>query len=440
MKRQISIIFVVAIFLMMTVAPSYSVKSQSVTVKEFIEEVLKTMDIKAVDPIIAATDISLVLKSDNMLKHSSSPIKKEEAAQVIYGALRATEKVKYDKYYARVLNYYVTDSKNISTQYKAAVYMDIIAGIFEPQVISRSKKLFNPKNVVTTANMNLWLERLEDKNKRFNPFFVPGGGGSDVEHPDMVTWFQNKLGGEDVSGIIWKAPKLSDVKKTIKVDSNNNLIIDKNKVFRELKDQEYNKYCISLHKYYTYDEFINAPWYDGVFSEPTVDPERMDKIVMEEYDVAVKFMDSLYNVTFKDTASIRKRMLATMLDNEVNQKNIKSQIKDITERKLIIESRFISDKTMFYNGQNDLLSSDYIRGRLYFRYIDPNRKTSIFTIYKDTDGDDVSIKTNTWYYADFDVWVDSLYIPPTENSKEETRYFANFLHQISDLYELKTSK
>ena len=400
-----------------------------------MESILKTLDIQYENSLEKAIEIALISKDDKMLLHPNSAISKEEAAQIIYGALKKSENAKPDKYYSRILNYYVSDSALISSTYKAAVFVDIIAGMFEPQVINANKKLFNPKNKLTKAEMTLLLSRLSDKSKRFDPFLR---GKTDIENQDMVSWAQNRL--KSSSYLSAKEVKLSKEVKTIKIDSKGQFIIDKNIVLNELKNIQYNTYSSSMAPYYLYDDYIKHPWYNGNFSEPTVDVERMKKYTNSSFIAASKFIDSEFNISYKNTKDIESKIRASFPECQDTENYIKEQTNTFTNKKLSVESVFVSDPKMFYSGLNYASSGDYTRGRLYFKYSSP-QKTEDFVIYKANDYKIIKIKTNTWYYTDYDIRTsENPLIEENDNALRNPKYYGIWVYQISDLYEIKTKK
>lgn len=429
MKKLISLITILTITFTALV-PSFSATTapKTVTIKQYVSTLLTTLQIPYTDPIQEAVNQKWVSKGHKLVSDVNAPITKEESAQFIYGVLRTKEGVKPDLYYERILNYYVGDSKNIDPSYKRAVYATIMNGFYEPQLISKATKHFNPKNKVTEAEMKVMMIRLLDESKRYDPFQYS-------EKTGTVNW-DKSWGQYEIFSDNIVFPKVSPNKKSMTFE-NGVPIQNKEQIIQDLINQEHNKYEMTLSDYVLYDEYINTV--PGAYMD-FLDLEDSRKMQVEEihnwYVTTCKFMKAFYNSGYKTLSSDDKAIKENMPSDNGCYNMVENHKKILSDNKMVMQSYFVSGEKTFYNFNGN----KYIRGRLYFKINSPNATIPFVTsIYSSKD--QVRIKSNTWYYADFDVWV----VISANDHREKWSWNGNErgvgdFFVISDVYEIVNKK
>lgn len=418
------------IILFTSLAPSFAANSQTqgVSINRYVSTILDTLKIPYTDPIQEAINQKWVSKGHKLISNPSTPITKEQSAQFLYGVLRTKEGIKPDLYYERLLNYYVGDSKNIDPSYKRAVYSTIMNGFYEPKFINKSTKLFNPKNKVTEAEMKVMMARILDKSKRYDPFQY-------LDKYGTRGWDKSWGNYEPVEmNIVY--PKVSTVKKTMTFE-NGVPIQNRELVIQELLEEEHNKYDMAFSRYELYDKYINTV--PGAYID-FLDLEDSRKMQIEEihnwYETTCKFMKAFYNSGYKTLSSDDNAIKENMPSDRGCYNMVENHKKILSDNKMVMQSYFVSDEKTFYYFAGD----KYFRGRLYFKINSPNATIPFVTsIYSSKD--QVRIKSNTWYYADFDVWVGII----ANDHREKWSWNGNErgvgdFFVISDVYEIVNKK
>ncbi len=429
MKKVIALITVLAIGLT-SLVPSFAATTtpKTVTITQFTQSLLTTLQIQYTDPIQEAVNQKWVSKGHKLIASPSAAITKEQSAQLLYGVLRTKEGVKPDLYYERILNYYVGDSKNIDPSYKRAVYSTIMNGFFEPKFINKSTKHFNPKNKVTEAELKVMMARLLDKSKRYDPFQYLDKYGT--------RGWDKSWGNYEPGGMNIVYPKVSTVKKAM-IFETSVPVQNRDLVIQELLEEEHNKYDMAFSRYELYDKYINTV--PGAYID-FLDLEDSRKMQIEEihnwYETTCKFMKAFYNSGYKTLSSDDKAIKENMPSDNGCYNMIENHKKILSDNKMVMQSYFVCDEKTFYYFAGD----KYFRGRLYFKINSPNATIPFVTsIYSSKD--QVRIKSNTWYYADFDVWVGIIANDYGENwSWNGNERGVGDFFVISDVYEIVNKK
>ncbi len=421
------------ILLLTSLVPSFTATTapKTVTITQFTQTLLTTLQIPYTDPIQEAVNQKWVSKGHKLIASPSAAITKEQSAQLLYSVLRTKENVKPDLYYERLLTYFMGDVKLIDSSYKRAVFTTIMNGFYEPQ-LKNEKKYFNPKNKVTEAEMKVMMTRLLDKAKRYDPFqkkvfYIPMDESKNWgSAPTIKTVYPN---------IVY--PKLSKVKKIMAFE-NGIPVEDKAKVLKELDEEEHNRYEMFFSKYYKYEDVLNriAVLEADVITEEMARAKRIAE-VDHWYDVATKFTKAYFNVDYKNTKVTETALKAVMPSNYYSKELIENHFAFVKKNKISIQSYAVSDKSLFYDGFN----ISYVRTRVYFKMISSN-KTVPFGIVMDNKEDKVvNLRSNTWYCVDYDIAVADYSNYENESwSWNGDEHGNGGFEQISDIYEVSPKK
>lgn len=425
------------ILLLTSVLPSFATtNTKTVTVKEFTQTLLTTLQIPYIDPIQEAINQKWVVKEHKLIKYPNSAITKEQSAQFLYSVLRQKENIKSDIHFERLLKLYIFDNKDIDKSYQRAVYTTIMSGFYEPKLINNLYKYFYPKNKVSDSEMKLMMVRLLDKSKRHFPYHSNNLLGDVNEYTSWgISPGYKYIPPHITNG--YAVPKISEVKKAMYF-RDGTPTQDKLLVLRELDEDEYNPYSPQFNKYYKYADYVKLiPVHLANAVTPEVAEEYVKEQVEEQCTDAENFINAYFNISYKSLAKDLKNIKKNIACNSKHNEQITEYSKSITKNKMEIKSSFVTDPTTFYKG--DYLN---IRGRLYFKITSPNGKVPFKEEMDVSRNPTVQLKSNTWYYTDIDVRV-GWFICTGEDAADWTwdgNYKVDGFVQVSDIYELIEKK
>ena len=316
-----------------------------------------------------AYELGLV-KTGEPMTNATNEITREQAAAILYRALQIKEGIEYDQCYTSILDQVIFDHDQIESAYRDSVYSMLQKGVF-----TGNANHFDAKGLMTRGASCVVIERVLDKSKRADP-----------------TKTKNKF------------RVFVDLK--IPVESENNIqmpfengkpIIDTEKVIAELKQHENNVFSGFLLDYYYYDDFINKTWYGAGYDNYEAKKEYTDSLV----SIGIEAMKVFYNFDYRnDMKSYQKSLEWVSATNNACKDSIENLINSIQSNTLVMESQFVTDKTLFYNSSD---GDKRLRGRLYFIFKSPSQKAEMFqTYHEDTV---VNLKVDQWYYIDLEALV-----------------------------------
>ncbi len=413
-KRTLAM-FIALVILGVGIIPNYAVSSNSVmSTENFAKRLLDTMNQTYTDPLQKAVELKMISATDPMLKIKARPVTKEQTAQLIYGALQIQEGIKPDLYYERLLKAYINDLSSIDKTYQRAVFNTIMAGFYEPTSTSPTDKRFLPKKTMTEADVQLILTRLTDKTKRYDPFQYDDY----YRKRDFIkTWLNSKK-----IYVTYKDPKLSTAVKYLPF-ANGTPAPSKEAVIKELHETEFNYYSMMFMPYYKRDEYVkNAP-------------NSMIESMHHFYASAEKWANVFFNFNYKNAKAYETSVKQYMPSVPEASDIIKNQLSYMSKNKLSMTSFFVTDESLFYYNSWE----DFTKGRLYFKI--SGGKSVPFNIKTDLKYVKVTLKPNTWYYADYDLNTECMTnFDGRDWSWNGDEKGVREYYQISDIYEVREKK
>ncbi|GAU77756.1 S-layer homology domain-containing protein [Fusibacter sp. 3D3] len=342
-----------------------NVEFLSLTLKAMNETVQGASSSESWDvPIMKrAYELGLV-KTGEPMADATNEITREQSATVLYRALQIKEGIQYDQCYTPILDQVIFDHDQINSLYRDSVYSMLQKGVF-----TVSQSYFNPKGLLNRGATCVVIERVMDKSKRLDPVMDL------MENPNITTI--------KVSHV---EPKESTTTKTVPFE-NGKPIIDEKLVYNELKQHPNNASTGRLADYYDYEGYINSEWESPFYKTY----EKKKEAVDEYYDTAVNGLKVLYNFSYDDITTYEKDLKYYEVDDHSTEDWINRRLQWITDNTLVMESYFVTDKSLFYRSSD---GTNRTRGRLYFVYHFPSQEASM---------SDIDLKVDQWYYVDFEV-------------------------------------
>ncbi|GAU77594.1 hypothetical protein F3D3_2223 [Fusibacter sp. 3D3] len=316
-----------------------------------------------------ASELGLV-KTGEPMADATNEITREQAATILYRALQIKEGIQYDQCYTSILDQVIFDHDQIESAYRDSVYSMLQKGVF-----TGNSNHFDAKGLMTRGASCVVIERVLDKGKRANP---------------------TKTKNEFRVFVDLKYPIES--KNSIQMPfENGKPVIDNEKVISELKQHENNTFSGFLYDYYYYDDYINEKWSAPGYDNYEAKKEYTDSLI----SIGIEAMKVFYNYDYQaDMKTYQKSLQWVSATNNPKKDRIESLINSIQSNTLIMESQFITDKTLFYNSSDGY---PRLRGRLYFTFKSPSQKAEMFqTHFNDVV---VKLKVDQWYYIDLEALV-----------------------------------
>ncbi|MBF4695103.1 S-layer homology domain-containing protein [Fusibacter ferrireducens] len=316
-----------------------------------------------------AFELGLV-KTGEPMTESMNEITREQAATILYRALQIKEGIQYDQCYTSTLNQVIFDHDQIESAYRDGVYSMLQKGIF-----TGNANYFDAKNIMTRGASCVVIERVLDKSKRAN-------------HSDVL------------NGVRVRKNFVEPIESQVAVQipfSNGKPVIDTENVINELKKHENNVFTGFLDDFYYYEDFINKTWYAPGYDNYEAKKEYTDSMI----NIGIEGMKVFYNFDYRDDLKVYKKSLEWVsAPNNACKDSIENLISSIQSNTLVMESQFVTDKSLFYNSSE---GKKRLRGRLYFIYKSPSQKAEMFqTHFEDII---VNLKVDQWYYIDLEALV-----------------------------------
>ena len=316
-----------------------------------------------------AYELGLV-KTGEPMTNATSEITREQSAAILYRALEIKEGVEYDQCYTSILDQVIFDHDQIESAYRDSVYSMLQKGVF-----TGNANHFNAKGLMTRGASCVVIERVLDKSKRANPTKTKNGFRVSVELKEPIE-SQNSIQ---------------------MLFENGKPVIDHEKVISELKQHENNTFSGFLYDYYYYDDYINRTWSAPGYDNYEAKKEYADSLI----SIGIEAMKVFYNYDYRnDMKSYEKSLQWVSATNNPQKNRIEALINSIQSNTLVMESQFVTDKSLFYNSSD---GSKRLRGRLYFTFKSPSQKAEMFqTEFEDVV---VKLKVDQWYYIDLEAYV-----------------------------------
>lgn len=317
-------------------------------------------------PIIKSAIQKGIVKSTDEFAQSNRELTREELAYILYNTLSNKEGFKYDPSYTYIYDQGILDHQSIDPKYRDAVYSMMQKGI-----LTDNENYFYPKQTASRGATCVVIERIMDKGKRVDPYAI----------------FEKNI-------IIYSDrfyPKVSDTAQQVPF-LNGKPIIDENQTIYELLNAPNNVGCRMLNDFYFYDDFITiAPW---VGDETR---EEKQKYADDLYDATVESMKILFNYSYLDDLVAYDKAARYYLNESYGSDGyVKAKCEEIKNDTLIMESYFITDKSLFYSASDE---TNRTRGRLYLVIKSPSQNMTIGTKQGNWKNQ-VTLKKDQWYYAD----------------------------------------
>ncbi|GAU77823.1 S-layer homology domain-containing protein [Fusibacter sp. 3D3] len=338
-----------------------NVEFLSLTLKAMNETVQDASSSESWDvPIMKrAYELGLV-KTGEPMADATNEITREQSATVLYRALQIKEGIQYDQCYTPILDQVIFDHDQINSLYRDSVYSMLQKGVF-----TGNANHFNPKDILNRGGACVVIERVLDKEKRAEAGAVKNGVAPFVEK---------------------KIPKESDVARKVQF-LDGKPVIKSEVVIGELKTHTNNAFSGALADYYDYEGYINLEWKSPFYKTY----EKKKEAVDEYYDTAVNGLKVLYNFSYDDIITYEKDLKYYEVADHSTEDWINRRLDWIKNNTLVVESQFVTDKSVFYRSSDGLKRT---RGRLYFIYHSPSQEASM---------GDVELKVDQWYYVDFEM-------------------------------------